>query len=103
MKNHQGNVAGWTPSSNDQNAGVGGHGSCCAEMDIWEANSVSAAVTPHSCQTVSQTMCNGDSCGGTYSSDRYAGTCDPDGKTQLLSEYKYILGVPAMLILVLCT
>lgn len=24
-------------------------------------------------------MCDGDSCGGTYSSDRYGGTCDPDG------------------------
>lgn len=24
-------------------------------------------------------MCEGDSCGGTYSSTRYAGTCDPDG------------------------
>jgi cellulose 1,4-beta-cellobiosidase len=32
--NGMGNVDGWTPSSNDKNAGVGGHGSCCAEMDI---------------------------------------------------------------------
>lgn len=24
-------------------------------------------------------MCEGDECGGTYSSDRYAGECDPDG------------------------
>jgi len=77
--NGQGNVEGWKPSSNDKNAGVGGHGSCCAEMDIWEANSVSTAYTPHSCTTSSQTMCNGDSCGGTYSATRYAGVCDPDG------------------------
>lgn len=48
-------------------------------MDIWEANSVSAALTPHSCDTITQTMCDGDDCGGTYSSNRYAGTCDPDG------------------------
>ncbi|OCL03474.1 glycoside hydrolase family 7 protein [Glonium stellatum] len=75
----QGNVEGWKPSSNDANAGVGNHGSCCAEMDVWEANSISAAVTPHSCDTTSQTMCTGDACGGTYSSTRYAGTCDPDG------------------------
>lgn len=75
----QGNVDGWTPSSNDPNAGVGGHGSCCAELDIWEANAVSAAFTPHSCDTVTQTMCDGNACGGTYSSTRYAGTCDPDG------------------------
>ncbi len=48
-------------------------------MDIWEANSISTAVTPHSCDTVTQTMCTGDACGGTYSSERYSGTCDPDG------------------------
>lgn len=60
----EGNVDGWTPSSNDANAGVGGHGSCCAEMDIWEANSVSAAVTPHACTTTGQTRCDGDTCGG---------------------------------------
>jgi cellulose 1,4-beta-cellobiosidase len=40
---------------------------------------MSAAVTPHSCSTVTQTMCNGDACGGTYSANRYAGSCDPDG------------------------
>src|ERR1700709_459865 len=48
-------------------------------MDIWEANSVSTAYTPHACSTVAQSMCQGDACGGTYSSTRYAGTCDPDG------------------------
>ncbi|KAF2876215.1 1,4-beta-D-glucan cellobiohydrolase-like protein [Massariosphaeria phaeospora] len=77
--NGEGNVEGWTGSANDANAGVGGHGSCCAEMDIWEANSVSTAVTPHSCSTIEQSRCDGDKCGGTYSADRYAGVCDPDG------------------------
>jgi cellulose 1,4-beta-cellobiosidase len=77
--NGQGNVDGWKSSTNDKNAGVGGHGSCCAEMDIWEANSVAAAVTPHACETATQSMCSGDACGGTYSTTRYAGTCDPDG------------------------
>lgn len=48
-------------------------------MDIWEANSVSTAVTPHSCSTIEQSRCDGDGCGGTYSGDRYAGVCDPDG------------------------
>lgn len=75
----QGNVESWEPSKNDKNAGVGGHGSCCNEMDIWEANSISTAVTPHPCDAAGQTMCEGDKCGGTYSSSRYAGTCDPDG------------------------
>ncbi|CAG8975787.1 hypothetical protein HYALB_00008228 [Hymenoscyphus albidus] len=64
---------------NDPNAGVGGYGSCCAEMDVWEANSVSTAYTPHSCKTTGQTRCTGDECGGTYSATRYAGICDPDG------------------------
>lgn len=77
--NGQGNVDGWEPSSNDANAGVGNHGSCCPEMDIWEANLVSTAVTPHPCSNQTQNMCEGDDCGGTYSTDRYAGTCDPDG------------------------
>ncbi|KAK3314276.1 cellulose 1,4-beta-cellobiosidase, partial [Apodospora peruviana] len=73
------NVEGWTPSSNDKNAGVGGMGSCCAEMDIWEANSISTAFTPHPCKNAAQHSCKGDDCGGTYSATRFAGDCDPDG------------------------
>ncbi|KAG6858088.1 hypothetical protein C0991_003639, partial [Blastosporella zonata] len=45
----QANVAGWTPDSNSANSGTGTNGACCSEMDIWEANSISAAVTPHPC------------------------------------------------------
>lgn len=44
-----------------------------------EANSISTAYTPHPCSTIGQHRCEGDSCGGTYSANRYAGTCDPDG------------------------
>nr|AFD50192.1 cellobiohydrolase i [Trichoderma orientale] len=77
--NGQANVEGWEPSSNNANTGIGGHGSCCSEMDIWEANSISEALTPHPCTTVGQEICEGDGCGGTYSNDRYGGTCDPDG------------------------
>jgi len=33
--NGEANSAQWTESSNDPNAGVGGYGSCCSEMDIW--------------------------------------------------------------------
>jgi cellulose 1,4-beta-cellobiosidase len=73
------NCVGWQPSTNDKNAGIGNTGSCCAEMDIWEANSMNSAVTPHPCETYSQHSCSGDNCGGTYSSNRYAGDCDPDG------------------------
>ncbi|KAI0129515.1 glycoside hydrolase [Xylariales sp. AK1849] len=77
--NGQANSASWKPSTNDANAGVGQMGSCCSEMDIWEANSISTAFTPHPCKTVGQHSCSGDACGGTYSSTRYAGDCDPDG------------------------
>ncbi|PGH04215.1 hypothetical protein AJ80_08560 [Polytolypa hystricis UAMH7299] len=73
------NVEGWGGSDSDPNGGVGNRGSCCAEMDIWEANSISNAYTPHPCDDVTPTICEGDSCGGTYSGDRYGGTCDPDG------------------------
>ena len=55
-------------------------GACCSEMDIWEANSISAAVTPHPCTSKGLSVCTDDSCGGTDSpSDRYASVCDPDG------------------------
>ncbi|TID25607.1 glycoside hydrolase family 7 protein [Venturia nashicola] len=77
--NGEANAVGWIPSKTDKNSGVGGVGSCCAEMDVWEANNMATAVTPHSCSTINQTKCAGDSCGGTYSKNRYAGTCDPDG------------------------
>ncbi|KAI1194598.1 cellulose 1,4-beta-cellobiosidase [Nemania serpens] len=73
------NIDGWNPSTNDANAGVGNMGACCAEMDIWEANSISTAYTPHPCSNSAYHTCSGDSCGGTYSSDRYSGDCDPDG------------------------
>jgi cellulose 1,4-beta-cellobiosidase len=73
------NVEGWTPSDTSSNSGVGGKGACCAEMDIWEANSVSTAFTPHTCTDPAYHSCSGDKCGGTYSSTRYAGDCDPDG------------------------
>ncbi|KAK0715166.1 exoglucanase 1 precursor [Lasiosphaeris hirsuta] len=69
----------FNPSTNDANAGAGSYGTCCSEMDIWEANNVAAAYTPHPCTTIDQTRCSGDACGGTYSSDRYSCVCDPDG------------------------
>ncbi|KAL2127714.1 hypothetical protein VTI74DRAFT_10286 [Chaetomium olivicolor] len=73
------NIEGWVSSTNDANAGTGNYGSCCSEMDIWEANNMATAFTPHPCTTIGQSRCQGNSCGGTYSTDRYAGVCDPDG------------------------
>lgn len=73
------NAEGWTASDSDPNAGVGKKGACCAEMDVWEANSASTALTPHSCQPAGYSVCEDSSCGGTYSQDRYAGSCDANG------------------------
>lgn len=77
--NGLGNVDGWVPNAKNPNSGTGGSGSCCSEMDIWEANSIAQALTPHPCQTVGQQICSGDTCGGTYSAQRYGPNCDPDG------------------------
>ncbi|KAK3492123.1 putative cellulose 1, 4-beta-cellobiosidase [Neurospora hispaniola] len=73
------NIEGWTPSTNDANAGVGPYGGCCAEIDVWESNAHSFAFTPHACKTNKYHVCERDNCGGTYSEDRFAGLCDANG------------------------
>ncbi|OIW34407.1 glycoside hydrolase [Coniochaeta ligniaria NRRL 30616] len=75
--NGEANVEGWGGSANDANSGSGKYGSCCAEMDIWEANLDSAAYTPHPCKVTGQTRCEGVDCGN--GDDRYSGVCDKDG------------------------
>ncbi|KAG6887436.1 Exoglucanase [Termitomyces sp. Mi166 len=72
----QSNSVGWAPSTNDPNSGAGNYGACCNEMDVWEANSISAAYTPHPCTTDGLERCEGTACGTT---DRYGTVCDPDG------------------------
>merc|ERR1712176_642893 len=59
------NCKDWVPNPNDlsNNMGVGKYGSCCAEMDIWEANSMATAYTPHTCGIEGQLMCEGIDCG----------------------------------------
>lgn len=72
------NVVDWTGSTGDPNSGTGSAGSCCTEMDIWEANSISNALTPHVCSVTGQTACNSTvQCGA--GGDRYDGLCDKDG------------------------
>jgi cellulose 1,4-beta-cellobiosidase len=73
------NVEGWEPSSNDANAGVGPYGACCAEIDVWESNAHSFALTPHPCEDNEYHVCETSGCGGTYSEDRFAGKCDANG------------------------
>ena len=72
------NMLDWNATS--ANSGVGKYGSCCVEMDIWEANKISQAYTPHTCSTTQsgQTQCSGSQCGD-LSGDRYKGMCDRDG------------------------
>ncbi|KAI7535138.1 putative 1,4-beta-D-glucan cellobiohydrolase [Hortaea werneckii] len=70
------NVEGWEPSSGDKNSGTGDVGSCCTEMDIWEANSISNALTPHTCTT--DGPCTSDSTCG-VGDQRYSSYCDKDG------------------------
>ncbi|PSN60342.1 cellobiohydrolaseI [Corynespora cassiicola Philippines] len=75
--NGEANVEGWEPSETDPNAGRGRYGTCCPEMDIWEANGISTAYTPHPCSIDGQYRCEGIECGD--GDQRYDGVCDKDG------------------------
>jgi len=75
------NFKGWKPNPKDKskNMGAGHYGTCCAEMDIWEANSMSNAYTPHPCNIKGQLKCEGIDCGDNDKGERYDGVCDKDG------------------------
>ncbi|KAJ6564374.1 hypothetical protein B0H19DRAFT_77809 [Mycena capillaripes] len=45
-------------------------GSCCNEMDLWEANSLSTQLTPHPCNVTGEFICTGTGC---------SNLCDPAG------------------------
>ncbi|KAB5592728.1 hypothetical protein CTheo_3796 [Ceratobasidium theobromae] len=60
--NGEANVLDWAGSSNDPNSGTGRYGTCCNEMDVWEANSIATAYTPHPCTVQGQTRCSGTEC-----------------------------------------
>jgi len=77
--NGQANTLDWNPSPTDPNAGFGKWGSCCAEMDIWEANKISSAFTSHPCNLDRQTKCEDPVTCGTNPDHRYDGVCDKDG------------------------
>ncbi|KAL0956725.1 hypothetical protein HGRIS_002847 [Hohenbuehelia grisea] len=68
------NILDWTPSNLDPNSGTGRYGACCAEMDIWEANSISSAYTAHPCSADGLHRCEGSECDGGPT-----GVCDKDG------------------------
>lgn len=55
--------------------GVGnieGKGSCCNELDIWEANARSTHLAPHPCNITGLYECTGDECA-------FDGVCDKNG------------------------
>ena len=54
----QANSQGWTGTS--AKSGTGSFGTCCNEMDVWEANSQAAALTPYVCTVSGQTRCEND-------------------------------------------
>ncbi|KAK8230674.1 cellobiohydrolase I [Phyllosticta capitalensis] len=74
------NCENWVPSPSDPNAGTGRFGTCANEMDLWEANKVSAAYTPHVCEekVKGQYRCEGLECGDNPQ-NRFGGVCDKDG------------------------
>merc|ERR1719295_1097018 len=77
--NGEANCEEWTPSDNDANAGTGHYGTCCVEMDLWEANSMAQSFTTHPCEIEGQYRCEGTECGDNASDERYDGVCDKDG------------------------
>jgi cellulose 1,4-beta-cellobiosidase len=77
--NGEANCDGWVPAGNDPNSGTGKYGTCCFEMDIWEANSQAQSFTPHNCDVTEAYRCEGVECGDNESGDRYKGVCDKDG------------------------
>lgn len=58
---------------------------CCAELDVWEANSRATQFAPHVCNQTGQYLCDPDSgeCGG-------SGVCDKSG----CSMNPYAMGYP---------
>lgn len=50
------------------------YGSCCTEMDIWEANAISTALVAHPCDYLPQYRCYDEGCNGGND-----GVCDSDG------------------------
>jgi cellulose 1,4-beta-cellobiosidase len=74
--NGEANTIDWKISGDSAR---GHFGSCCTEIDVWEANALSAVFAPHLCRVEGQYRCEGANCGGFSGEDRYSGVCDEDG------------------------
>merc|ERR1712070_46522 len=75
--NNEANMEDWVPSETDPNSGTGKYGTCCTEIDLWEANSISTAFTMHACSE-NNYACTGTDCGDN-GPDRFKGVCDKNG------------------------
>jgi len=76
--NGEPNILDWGPVPGVPDSGIGRYGSCCVEMDLWEANSMATAYTAHSCAAKNATRCETAlECGD--GDARYEGLCDKDG------------------------
>jgi len=75
------NIENWQISTGDpyHNSGYGDIGICCAEMDLWEANSQATAFTPHPDTKDGQTTCKGDAGCGSQQGDRTKVDTDRSG------------------------
>ena len=49
------------------------------ETDLWEANKIATAFTPHSCSVEEAFRCEGIDCGDTEAGERFEGVCDKNG------------------------
>lgn len=68
----QANLLNWTPTT--PSSGYGNYGSCCPDVDVWEANSISTSTIAHPCLANGQYRCTGSACtGGPF------GLCDSAG------------------------
>jgi len=72
------NLIDWNPSPTDPNGGHGKFGTCCAELDIWEANKISTQMTVHACETEGYHPCDDIECGDNPD-HRFDGVCDKNG------------------------
>jgi cellulose 1,4-beta-cellobiosidase len=79
--NGKGNNEGWVPNKADpyDNSGTGDMGACCAEMDLWEANKVATAYTPHPATNPGLHVCMKDAECGSQDGDRFIAPTDRDG------------------------
>ena len=87
--NAKGNNKGWAPSKADpyHNSGTGDRGACCAEMDMWEANKVATAFTPHPATNPNLHVCIKDAECGSQDGNRFSAQLNVMVATSTLTKW----------------